>query len=189
MAFIIEMALLWRRCNEHTESFSCAAWTLIIEIPAGMSRETRMLFSVVKETKRYRVLRISSTLIWRRLMMYLIIHRNKKNLVSRVFLITLDLMNVHMDLVCYVFRFSVLKDSCDSFTHIIQGCFMGIGQSITMTSHERYLISNHHTFNCLFKILCGPISEKHQSSHYWPFVRGIHRWPVNSPHKGPVTRK
>ena len=25
--------------------------------------------------------------------------------------------------------------------------------------------------------------------HYWPFVRGIHRWPVNSPHKGSVTRK
>ena len=23
---------------------------------------------------------------------------------------------------------------------------------------------------------------------YWPFVRGIHRWPVNSPHKGPVMR-
>ena len=20
--------------------------------------------------------------------------------------------------------------------------------------------------------------------HYWPYVRGIHRWPVNSPHKG-----
>ena len=25
-------------------------------------------------------------------------------------------------------------------------------------------------------------------SRYWPFVRGIHRWPVNSPHKRPVTR-
>ena len=24
---------------------------------------------------------------------------------------------------------------------------------------------------------------------YWSFVRGIHRWLVNSPHKGPVTRK
>ena len=24
---------------------------------------------------------------------------------------------------------------------------------------------------------------------YWPFVRGIHRWPVNSPHKWPVTQK
>ena len=27
------------------------------------------------------------------------------------------------------------------------------------------------------------IKWKHLS-HYWPFVRGIHRWPVNSPHKG-----
>ena len=25
-------------------------------------------------------------------------------------------------------------------------------------------------------------------THYWPFVRGIHRWPVNSQHKWPVTR-
>ena len=25
--------------------------------------------------------------------------------------------------------------------------------------------------------------------HYWPFVRGIHWWPVDSPHKGPVMWK
>ena len=31
--------------------------------------------------------------------------------------------------------------------------------------------------------------RKHQSSESLAFVRGIHRWPVNSPHKGPVTRK
>ena len=31
--------------------------------------------------------------------------------------------------------------------------------------------------------------KKHQSSASLAFVRGIHRWPVNSPHKGPVTRK
>ena len=30
---------------------------------------------------------------------------------------------------------------------------------------------------------------KHQSSAPLAFVRGIHRGPVNSPHKGPVTRK
>ena len=30
---------------------------------------------------------------------------------------------------------------------------------------------------------------KHQSSVSLVFMRGIHRWPVNSPHKGPVTRK
>ena len=30
---------------------------------------------------------------------------------------------------------------------------------------------------------------ENQSSASLAFVRGIHRWPVNSPHKGPVTRK
>ena len=32
------------------------------------------------------------------------------------------------------------------------------------------------------------IKEKHQSSASLAFVHGIHRWPVNFPHKGPVTR-
>ena len=31
--------------------------------------------------------------------------------------------------------------------------------------------------------------RKHQSSASLAFVRGIHRWPVNSLHKWPVTRK
>ena len=31
--------------------------------------------------------------------------------------------------------------------------------------------------------------RKNQSSASLAFVWGIHRWPVNSPHKGPVTRK
>ena len=31
--------------------------------------------------------------------------------------------------------------------------------------------------------------RKHQSSASLAFVRGIHRGPVNSPHKGPITRK
>ena len=31
--------------------------------------------------------------------------------------------------------------------------------------------------------------RKHQSSASLAFVRGIHRWPVNSPHKWPVARK
>ena len=58
-----------------------------------------------------------------------------------------------------------------------------------MTSHERYLLSNHRLFGCLFNSLCGRISKNHPCVHYWPFVRGIHRWPVNSPHKGPATPK
>ena len=35
----------------------------------------------------------------------------------------------------------------------------------------------------------GADQRKHQSSASLPFVGGIHRWPVNSPHQGPVTRK
>ena len=31
--------------------------------------------------------------------------------------------------------------------------------------------------------------KKHQSPASLAFVQGIHRWPVNSPHKGPITRK
>ena len=31
--------------------------------------------------------------------------------------------------------------------------------------------------------------QTNQSSASLAFVREIHRWPVNSPHKGPVTRK
>ena len=43
-------------------------------------------------------------------------------------------------------------------------------------------------------IVCSTVGSdgdqrKYQSSVSLVFVRGIHRWPVNSPHKGPVTRK
>ena len=38
-------------------------------------------------------------------------------------------------------------------------------------------------------VYLGVDQRKHQSSVSLAFVRGIHRWPVNSPHKGPVTRK
>ena len=38
-------------------------------------------------------------------------------------------------------------------------------------------------------VYSGADQRKHQSSASVAFVRGIHRWPVNSPHKGPVTRK
>ena len=38
--------------------------------------------------------------------------------------------------------------------------------------------------------ICPSVDQrKHQSSVSLAFVRGIHRLPVNSPHKGPVTRK
>ena len=38
-------------------------------------------------------------------------------------------------------------------------------------------------------VYSGVDQRKHQSSASLAFVRGIHRWPVNSPHKGPETPK
>ena len=38
-------------------------------------------------------------------------------------------------------------------------------------------------------VYSGADQRKRQSSVSLAFVRGIHRWPGNSPHKGPVTRK
>ena len=38
-------------------------------------------------------------------------------------------------------------------------------------------------------VYSGTDDRKHQSSASLAFVRWIHRWPVNSPHKRPVTRK
>ena len=38
-------------------------------------------------------------------------------------------------------------------------------------------------------VYSGAHQRKYQSPASLAFVRGIHRWPVNSPHKWPVTRK
>ena len=42
----------------------------------------------------------------------------------------------------------------------------------------------------VYSTVCSGVDQrKHQSSAPLAFVRGIHRWLVNSPHKGPVMRK
>ena len=38
-------------------------------------------------------------------------------------------------------------------------------------------------------VYLGANQRKYQSSASLAFVQGIHQWPVNSPHKGPVTLK
>ena len=52
-----------------------------------------------------------------------------------------------------------------------------------MASQITSLTSAYSTVNS------GTDQRKHQSSTSQAFVRGIHRSPVNSPHKRPVTRK
>ena len=46
------------------------------------------------------------------------------------------------------------------------------------------------SFMIVYSTVClGADERKHERSASLAFVRGIHRRPVNSPHKGPVTRK
>ena len=53
----------------------------------------------------------------------------------------------------------------------------------TMASQITSLTVVHASF------YSGAHQRKHQRSPSLAFVRGIHRWPANSAHKGPVTRK
>ena len=52
------------------------------------------------------------------------------------------------------------------------------------------LASQITSVSIIYSTVCsGTDLREHQSSASQAFVRGIHRWPVNSPHKGPVTQK
>ena len=58
---------------------------------------------------------------------------------------------------------------------------------ITPTSNGRHLNSPAPRLsNCLFQ---ADIKGNVKAPHHWPFVKGIHRWLVDSPHKAPVMRK
>ena len=65
------------------------------------------------------------------------------------------------------------------------------------SQNQRYIAGSKKNYNdvtsasyCLFESCAGyQRQSKHQSSASLPFLRGIHQWPVDSHHKGPVMRK
>ena len=64
---------------------------------------------------------------------------------------------------------------------------MQVSLTLQWRHNERDGVSKHRRLDCLPNLLFGHGSKKtskHQSSASLAFVRGIHRWPVNSP--GPV---
>ena len=60
-----------------------------------------------------------------------------------------------------------------------------------MSDHYTDVMASQITsVSIVYSNVCSGIDQrKHQSSASLTFVRGIHRGPVNSPHKWPVTRK
>ena len=62
-------------------------------------------------------------------------------------------------------------------------------ESLQWRHNEWDGVSNHRRLDFCSTVCSGLAHRKHQSSASMAFEGGIHRWPVNSPHKGPVTRK
>ena len=62
-------------------------------------------------------------------------------------------------------------------------------QSLQWRHNEGYGVSNHRRHDFYSSVCSDADQRKHQSSASLAFVKRIRRWPVNSPHIGPVTRK
>ena len=84
------------------------------------------------------------------------------------------------------------------FWHMIVAWYDGINDILMVKSHTsiKQILWEGSRQSFVFFFIGGFVSvyldidkRKHQSSASLAFVRGIHRGPVNSPHKGPVTRK
>ena len=103
--------------------------------------------------------------------------------------------------IVYSIRSSYYCDLKYSWTGVmahLQGCGchnLFSTEWVTFTTHYNYVImgamASKSPASRLFTqpFIQGADQRKHQSSASLAFVRGIHRSPVNSPHKSPVTRK
>ena len=69
--------------------------------------------------------------------------------------------------------------------HDVQISFRHFNFTLRWRHSGRDGVSNHQPHDCLLNSLL----RKHQSPTSLAYVSGIHRWPVNFPHKGPVTLK
>ena len=82
--------------------------------------------------------------------------------------------------ICYRHWWCKLQCEWSKLNNLFHYCDVTMG---SMASHITSLVIVYST------VYSGADQRKHQSSASLAFVRGIHRWPVNSPHKWPVTQK
>ena len=68
-------------------------------------------------------------------------------------------------------------------------CYFSIYNPLHWRHNGHDSVSNDQSHNCLLNQLFRHRSRKISNLASLAFVRGIHRRPVNSPHKWPVTRK
>ena len=93
------------------------------------------------------------------------------------------------------YRYAPMGKTCCMLCFLNPNIITNITPNCTIRSHYNDVImstmaSQNTSLTIVYStIYSGADQRKHQSSASLAFVRGIRRWPVNSPHKGPVTRK
>ena len=96
------------------------------------------------------------------------------------------------------------KDSCDQTRYILHLIWLGGSGKIMITENQCFqctyrtirlrvllntskrcmLVTSGHSRSTEFSDEHDDVIKWKHFPRYWPFVRGIHRYPVNSPHKG-----
>ena len=74
-----------------------------------------------------------------------------------------------------------LTIAIDSFHWYMLSCFI---LSLCSLNNKTWLCSNPGSLCEILQILHDDVIKWKHFPRYWPFVRGTHRSPVNSPHKG-----
>ena len=88
---------------------------------------------------------------------------------------------------------TVLVDLCDLFSNILERCSTDTGSILWLPLQWRHngrdSVSHHQPRDSFLDRLFRRRSKDTPKLRVTGLLWGIHRGPVNSPHKGPVTRK
>ena len=113
---------------------------------------------------------------------------DKQNMRIYMLLITMEIVPAQTTAI-------VIKDAINCVLCFVVVCFImwGVDPYALIIISDVIMGAMAHQITCLTivysTVYTGVGQRKHQSSASLASVRGIHRWPVDSPHKWPVTRK
>ena len=99
------------------------------------------------------------------------------NTIFPIFCLSVRVITYHTDKACIMCKKRKQNQGCNNiflFSDVIMSTMASQITSLAIVYSNVY---------------SGEDQRKYQNSASLAFVRRIHRWPVNSPHKGPVTRK
>ena len=90
-----------------------------------------------------------------------------------------------MELSCSGYTICICAGLETNFIRVGDYCIYSHYSGIIMSSMASQITGASVVY---WTVYSGADQRKHQRSTSLAFVRGIHRWPVNSPHKRPVTQ-